>query len=103
MPAAELAAGISPYPGATVWMANRSPSSTYRMQAFTPDPWERVAAFYEESLPGWRVIRRRDGVVFQKEPDQASVIVSPWDYGSLPPNAPNALKAARTSIGAAWR
>lgn len=103
MPAADAAAGIPPYPGATVWMANRAPASVYRMQAFTPDRWERVTAFYEESLPGWRIVRRRDAVVFQKEPDQASVIVSPWDYGSLPPDAPNELKAARTSIGAAWR
>ncbi|MGH7550025.1 MAG: hypothetical protein ACREMD_09980 [Gemmatimonadota bacterium] len=103
MPAAVTAAGIPPYPGATVWMLSRAPASAFRVQAFTPDPWDRVAAFYEESLPGWRMVRTKDAVVFQKEPDQAAIMISPWNYGVLPASAPEALREARTSIGTSWR
>lgn len=103
MPAADTAGGIPPYPGAIVWMANRAPSSTYRAYAFTPDPWERVSAFYQESLPGWRLVRTRDAIVFQKEPDQAAVTISPWDHGALPADAPEVLRGAQTAIGIAWR
>ncbi len=103
MPAAETAGGIPPYPGAVVWMGNRAPASTYRAYAFTPDPWERVGAFYQESLPGWRMVRTKDAIVFQKEPDQAAVTISPWDYGALPADAPEVLRQAQTAIGIAWR
>lgn len=103
MPPAEEAAGIPPYPGATVWMASRAPASTHRVTAFTSDPWDRVSAFYEESLPGWRMIRTKDVVVFQKEPDQAAVTISPWGSGDVPGNAPEVLRSARTAIGMAWR
>lgn len=103
MPPAETAAGIPPYPGAIVWMPERAPSSTYRVNAFTPDTWERVAAFYQDGLPGWRMIRTRDVIVFQKEPDQAAITISPWDFGALAPDAPEPLRKARTAIGAAWR
>ena len=84
-------------------MGSRAPASTYRVHAFTPDPWERVAAFYEESLPGWRMIRTKDAIIFQKEPDQAAVTISPWDFGALPAEAPEVLRGARTAIGIAWR
>ncbi|MGH7570774.1 MAG: hypothetical protein ACREMK_02885 [Gemmatimonadota bacterium] len=103
MPAAEAAAGIPPYPGATVWMLSRTPSSTFRVQAFTPDSWDRVAAFYKDSLPGWRMVRAKDVIIFQKEPDQAAITISEWDYGVLPPSAPEALREARTAIGTSWR
>lgn len=103
MPPAEEAGGIPPYPGATVWMASRAPSSNHRVTAFTPDPWDRVSAFYQESLPGWRMIRTKDVVVFQKEPDQAAVTVSPWGSADAPRNAPEVLRSARTAIGIAWR
>ncbi|MGH7543041.1 MAG: hypothetical protein ACREK7_03810 [Gemmatimonadota bacterium] len=104
MPAALKAAGIPPYPGATVWMVNPAPASTYRVNAFTPDPKERVVAFYQESLPGWRMIRtRNDIVVFQKEPDQAAITISDWDGSVLEPGAEEVLREARTAIGTAWR
>lgn len=104
MPAAREAAGIPPYPGATVWMINPAPASTFRVNAFTPDPKERVVAFYQESLPGWRMVRtRNDIVVFQKEPDQAAITISDWDASKLGPGAAEVLRAARTAIGTAWR
>jgi hypothetical protein len=104
MPAARDAAGIPPYPGATVWMVNPAPASTYRVNAFTADPKERVVAFYQESLPGWRMVRtRNDIVVFQKEPDQAAVTVSDWDASKLGPGDADVLRGARTAIGTAWR
>ena len=104
MPAARDAAGIPPYPGAIVHMLNPAPASTYRLNAFTPDPKEEVVAFYRESLPGWRMIRtRNDIVVFQKEPDQAAVTVSDWDGSQLGPRNADVLRRARTSIGTAWR
>lgn len=104
MPPARDAAGIPPYPGATVWMVDPGPASTYRVNAFTPDPKERVVAFYQESLPGWRMIRtRNDIVVFQKEPDQAAVSIADWDASKLGPGAVDVLTRARTSIGTAWR
>jgi hypothetical protein len=104
MPAARDAAGIPPYPGATVWMVDPGPASTYRVNAFTPDPKERVVAFYQESLPGWRMVRtRNDIVVFQKEPDQAAVSIADWDASKLGPGAVDVLTRAKTSIGTAWR
>jgi hypothetical protein len=104
MPAAGDAAGIPPYPGATVWMINPAPASTYRVNAFTGDPKERVVAFYQESLPGWRMVRtRNDIVVFQKEPDQAAVTISDWDGSKLGPGGVDVLRGARTAIGTAWR
>lgn len=104
MPAADNAAGILPYPGATVHVRNPHPRRYHVIQAFTPDSWDRVAAFYAENLPGWKVTRARDMVIFQKGPgDEASVTVSPWLYEDLPPDAPQVLHDARTAIGAAWR
>ena len=104
MPAARDAAGIPPYPGAIVRMINRAPASTYRVNAFTPDPKERVVSFYRESLPGWRMIRtRNDIVVFQKEPDQAAITISDWDASKLGPGGADVLRTARTAIGTAWR
>lgn len=104
MPPARDAAGIPPYPGATVWMVDPDPASTYRVNAFTSDPKERVVAFYQESLPGWRMIRtRNDIVVFQKEPDQAAVLIADWDASKLEPGTADVLRRARTSIGTAWR
>ncbi|MGH7588735.1 MAG: hypothetical protein ACRELU_09095 [Gemmatimonadota bacterium] len=104
MPAARDASGIPPYPGAVVRMVNAAPASTYRVNAFTPDPMERVVAFYQESLPGWRMVRtRNDIVVFQKEPDQAAITISDWDASKLGPGAAEVLRGARTVIGTAWR
>lgn len=104
MPAAREAAGIPPYPGAIVHMISDAPASTYRVNAFTPDPQEQVVAFYQESLPGWRMIRSPDNiVVFQKEPDQAAVTISDWDGSVLGPEAEEGLRRARTAIGTAWR
>jgi hypothetical protein len=104
MPAAREAAGIPPYPGAIVRMINPARASTYRVNAFTPDPKERVVAFYQESLPGWRMVRtRNDIVVFQKEPDQAAITISDWDASKLGPGDAEVLKGARTAIGTAWR
>lgn len=102
MPPAELAAGIPPYPNATVYVRHPAPRSSHWFQAFTFDTWDQVAAFYEESLPGWKVTRQATVVVFEKEPDQAAITVSPWAYQDLPDDAPRVLREARTAIGAAW-
>ncbi len=102
MPPAELAAGIPPYPNATVYVRQPAPRSSHWIQAFTFDTWDQVAAFYEESLPGWKVTRQATVVVFEKEPDQAAITISPWAYQDLPDDAPRVLREARTAIGAAW-
>jgi hypothetical protein len=41
-------------------------------------------------------------VVFEKEPDQAAITISPWAYQDLPDDAPRVLREARTAIGTAW-
>lgn len=104
MPPAEEAAGIPPYPDATVHMRDPRPRPFRAIQAFTRTPWDSVAAFYEEGLPGWEVIHAEDVVIFRKGPgDQATVTISPWRAEDLPPGAPPVLQQARTAIGAAWR
>ncbi|CAN5272412.1 hypothetical protein BH18GEM1_BH18GEM1_09650 [soil metagenome] len=104
MPYAEDAAGIPPYPGAIVHLRDTSPRPFHVIEAFTPDPWEKVAAFYEESLDGWVVTHGVDMMIFHMGPDdQATITVAPWLQQDLPPDAPRVLLQARTSIGAAWR
>lgn len=104
MPDADDAAGIPPYPGAIVHMRDPSPRPHHVIQAFTPDRWETVAAFYEESLPGWETVSAPDMVIFRKGPgDLASLTVSPWQYEDLASDAPAVLREARAAIGAAWR
>ncbi len=102
MPPAELAAGIPPYPNATVYVRHPAPRSSHWVQAFTFDTWDQVTAFYEENLPGWKITKQATVVVFEKEPDQAAITVSPWAYQDLPDDAPRVLREARTAIGTAW-
>lgn len=102
MPPAELAAGIPPYPNATVYVRHPARRSSHWIQAFTFDTWDQVTAFYEEQLPGWKVTKQAHVVVFEKEPDQAAITISPWAYETLPEDAPRVLREARTAIGAAW-
>lgn len=102
MPPAELAAGIPPYPNATVYVRQPAPRSSHWVQAFTFDTWDQVTAFYEENLPGWKVTKQATVVVFEKEPDQAAITISPWAYQVLPDDAPRVLREARTAIGTAW-
>ena len=78
------------------------PRSSHWFQAFSFDTWDQVTAFYEERLPGWKVTRQATVVVFEKEPDQAAITISPWAYQDLPDDAPRVLREARTAIGAAW-
>lgn len=103
MPPAETAGGIPPYPNATVYVRNREPRTMRRLEAFTFDSWDRVVEFYHQELPTWTYRQAQDTAVFTKEPDQASIVISPWDYQDLPDDAPEVLRRARTAIGAAWR
>lgn len=102
MPAATDAGGVTPYPDAIVHMRSARRSPYFIMEAFTPDSWEDVVAFYEDSLIGWAREEAGDMVIFELD-DQAAVTISPWEYQSVPPGSPQVLQNARTAIGAAWR
>lgn len=104
MPPAEQAGGIPPYPGAVVYVRlPRSNPEIRSLEAFTPDPYETVVAFYDSALPGWDRVRDPEVVLYDAGGDRAAVTVSVWDHDQVPPAAPAVLKDARTAIGAAWR
>ncbi len=104
MPAAEDAGGIPPYPRAVVHIRMPRENPDMRtLEAFTPDPYETVVAFYDSALAGWSKIRDVDVVVYDAGGDRAAVTVSPWEAEQLPAGSPPALTEARTAIGAAWR
>lgn len=105
MPAAERTRGAPPYPDAIVWnRSDKSRDDARALEAFTTDPVDEVVAFYDERLPSWRRVRARDADIWVLEPDQASVVVSEWDYENAHPDLPPLLREdARTIIGVAWR
>jgi hypothetical protein len=104
MPPAEQAAGAPPYPNAVVWMRwERPPSEFESVEAFTPDSFLQVVAWYDQSLADWRRTVAKDAVHYHRDPNVASLIVSPWEGEVLPQDSPEALRRARTSIGLAWR
>jgi hypothetical protein len=104
MPPAEEAAGAIPYPGAVVWMrVERPPSAFEAIDAFTPDSFLQVVAFYDRALADWRRTVAEDAVTYHRDPEVASLIVSPWLGEDVPEGSPAVLRQARTSIGLAWR
>lgn len=104
MPVAARAGGAAPYPGAVVWMRQARPPSEFRaLEAFTPDSFPRVVAFYDSALAGWRRTIAKDAVHYHRDPDVVVVVVSPWDGENVPRDGPRPLRQARTSIGVAWR
>lgn len=104
MPPAESSAGIPPYPNAIVWTRTpRTDPDLHAFEAFTPDSWEQVEAFYDERLKGWEKIRAKDMVIYEKGDDAAAITVSPWRSQDVPAEASEVLKRANTAIGVAWR
>lgn len=104
MPPAEEAGGIPPYPNAVVHVrVPRDSPGIESFEAFSPDDWTVVEAFYDSTLAGWKKTRAEETVVYEKGNDEAAVTVSPWDFDQLPIGAPETLRRARTAIGAAWR
>ena len=104
MPPAERAAGAPPYPNAVVWMRwERPPSEFEAVEAFTPDSFLQVVAWYDQALADWRRTVAKDAVHYHRDPNVASLIVSPWEGEAVPEGSPDALRRARTSIGLAWR
>jgi hypothetical protein len=104
MPPAEENGGVPPYPGAVVWTAVPPPPSEFHtVQAFTPDSFPTVVAFYDRALSDWRRTVAEDAVHYHRDPDLGSVIVSPWSGERMGDKGPEALRETRTSIGIAWR
>jgi hypothetical protein len=104
MPPAERTGGAPPYPNAVVWMRwERPPSEFDAIEAFTPDSFLQVVAYYDVALADWRRTVAQDAVHYHLDPNVATLIVSPWDGQVIPEDGPEALRQARTSIGLAWR
>ncbi len=100
-------AGIVPYPGAVVHSRYpRSQPGIQSVEAFTPDSWAVVEAFYDSTLGReWKKTAAEDMTVYEKGADAAAITLSPWNGEELPEDvdAPDVLRNARTAIGAAWR
>ena len=105
MPPAENAAGIPPYPGARVRVSREQTSEMRSFEAYTPDDWVRVVAYFDSQLgpPAWSRLQAEDMVIYEKGEDEAAITVSPWEPQYLRPGAPEFLQNAQTAIGAAWR
>ncbi len=105
MPPAENAGGIPAYPGARVHTDREQTEEMRSFQAYTPDEWERVVAWFDSQLgpPAWSRAVAEDMVIYEKGEDEAAITVSPWDAEELRPGAPAFMADARTAIGAAWR
>jgi len=104
MPPPERAGGAPPYPNAVVWMRwERPPSEFHAIEAFTPDSFLQVVAYYDVALADWRRTVARDAVHYHRDPNVASLIVAPWEGQVIPEDGPVPLRQARTSIGLAWR
>lgn len=100
-------AGIPPYPGAIVHARYpRNQPGIQSLEAFTPDSWAVVEAFYDTTLGrGWKKTDAKDMTVYEKGADEAAITLSPWNAEDLPDDGdhPDVLRNARTAIGAAWR
>jgi hypothetical protein len=105
MPRAETAGGIPPYPGAAVRTAREQTPEMRSFEAYTPDEWTRVVAWFDSQLgpPAWSRVQAEDMVIYQKGEDEAAITVSPWQPELLRPGAPEYMQRAQTAIGAAWR
>ena len=104
MPRAAEASGVPPYPNAIVWSRyQRPPSEFHTFEAFTPDSFLQVVAFYDQALPGWRRTVAKDAVHYHQDPDLASVVLAPWEGQDIPEDGPEELRPMRTSIGVAWK
>lgn len=104
MPEAETASGIPPYPGAAVRTARKQTPEMRSFEAYTPDEWTRVVAWFDSQLgpPAWSRKQAEDMVIYEKG-DEAAITVSPWQPELLRPGAPEYMQGAQTAIGAAWR
>lgn len=103
MPAADAAGGIPPYPGAIVQTRFPTDDPMMMIEAYTPDDWQAVAAFYQAALAGWRHVAAEDMVLFERTDGQAAITISPWDYQDLNADALPVHRDARTIIGSAWK
>lgn len=105
MPPAENAAGIPPYPGASVHTSRVQTSEMRSFEAYTPEEWSQVVAWFDSQLgpPAWSRLEAQDMVIYEKGEDEAAITVSPWEGESLKPGVPEFMRGARTAIGAAWR
>ena len=105
MPPAESAGGIPPYPGASVRAARAQRSEMRSFDAYTPDEWTRVVAWFDSQLgpPAWSRLQAEDMVIYEKGEDEAAITVAPWDGERLQPGVAEYQREARTVIGAAFR
>ena len=105
MPPAEDAAGIPPYPGARVHTSRAQTSEMRSFEAYTPDEWTSVVAWFDSQLgpPAWSRLRAEDMVIYEKGDDEAAITVSPWEGESLQPGVAEYMREARSVIGAAFR
>lgn len=105
MPPAESAGGIPSYPGASVHTSREQTSEMRSFEAYTPDEWSLVVAWFDSQLgpPAWSRIEAEDIVIYEKGEDEAAITVSAWSGESLKPGVPEFMRRARTAIGAAFR
>jgi hypothetical protein len=105
MPPAESAGGIPPYPGASVRTARAQSSEMRSFEAYTPDEWTRVIAWFDSQLgpPAWTRLQAEDMVIYEKGDDEAAITVAPWEGERLQPGVAEYMREARTVIGAAFR
>ena len=99
--------GIPPYPDAIVhtrFPRDRPGISSF--EAFTPDSWAVVEAYYDSTLGSrWVKTPAKETTIYEKGDDEAAITLTPWNPDDLPPNIdhPPVLRNARTIIGVAWR
>jgi hypothetical protein len=105
MPPAESASGIPSYPGASVHTTRVQTSEMRSFEAYTPDVWSQVVAWFDSQLgpPAWSRLEAEDIVIYEKGEDEAAITVSAWSGESLQPGVPEFMRNARTAIGAAFR
>lgn len=105
MPPAANAGGIPPYEGASVHTSREQTAEMRSFEAYTPDDWTTVVAWYDSQLgpPEWSRVLAEEIVIYEKGEDEAAITVSAWIGESLNPGVPEYLREARTAIGAAWR
>jgi hypothetical protein len=105
MPEAASAGGIPPYEGARVHTTREQTSEMRSFEAYTPDEWTAVVAWYDSQLgpPAWNRILAEEIVIYEKGEDEAAITVSEWIGESLQVGVPEYMRQARTAIGAAWR
>ncbi|HEU4464173.1 MAG TPA: hypothetical protein VFS53_03930 [Gemmatimonadota bacterium] len=105
MPPAASTGGIPPYAGASVHTSRQQTSEMRSFEAYTPDEWTTVVAWYDSQLgpPEWSRVLAEEIVIYEKGEDEAAITVSAWAGESLNPGVADYMREARTAIGAAWR